>query len=203
MVSRKSKDERAGFYSDEQKFYLENYWKDDNASVYQSNGFQSLPENTYQAFSEQVDKDGKVLDLGCGNGLMLKYLMKCSGFKLIPYGADFMEKSIKQAKKIIHPDHAKNFITCNVVDYPFKKNFFDLIFTFLNHVYPKDRKEYLEKVKESCKEGGKIVFYEYSDVMNFRSCSWVGNFPEIKNLKLEERNYPGVSIAIWKKALKP
>ncbi len=192
------KKQRENFYLDHKKFYLKTYWENnDGINLYRPNGFNNLPENIYRAFSEQIDKDGKVLDLGCGNGLMLKYLMFTSGYKLIPYGVDFMESSIKQAKEILHPQYAKNFVVDNISDYSFKAGPFNFIFAIIHHIYPGDRKEYLEKTKKNCKKEGKIIFYEYGDVLKAENYSWVGEFPELKDWKLIRKDYPGVSLGIW------
>jgi 2-polyprenyl-3-methyl-5-hydroxy-6-metoxy-1,4-benzoquinol methylase len=184
------------FYNKEQDFYLKKYWENNENDLFRPNGFPALPDTTYQSFSEEINKDGKVLDLGCGNGLMLKYLMETSGHKLIPYGADFMEKSIEQAKNILFPEYADNFENCNVADYSFGKGPFDFIFTFLSHIYPPQRKKYIEKVIKSCKRGGKVIFYGYSDTIKPDEPSWIGEAPELKNLNLEKKGNKSVSIAI-------
>ena len=188
------------YYKNQQNFYLKTYWENnDGTNLYQPNGFDSLPEDVYRAFASEIDKDGKVLDLGCGNGLMLKYLMLVSGHKLIPFGVDFMERSIKQAKEILHPLHKANFTFGNVIDYSFNKSPFDFIFVPLHHILPDDRKNYLDKIKKNCKKNGKIIFYEYYDSLNAEKQDWIGGYSELKNWQLERKDYPGVSIGIWKK----
>lgn len=189
---------RINHYQKEQKFYSEAYWKDnDGNNPFRPNGFSMLPEKIYQAFAEQINKDGEVLDLGCGNGLMLKYLMQSLDRKLIPYGADFIERSVRQAKELILPQYANNFSAINVVDYSFTDGPFDFIFTFLSHIYPDDRKEYLKKIKKYCRKGGRVIFYEYADVLKNLKYDWVGDFPELKNWPLIRKDYPGVSIGVW------
>lgn len=190
---------KEGFYRKERTYYTDKYWKDNENNLFRPNGFIGLPDINYGAFREQINKDGKVLDLGCGNGLMLKYLMATSGFKLIPYGADFMEKSIKQAKEILFPEYADNFDLCNVADYTFEKGPFDFIFTFISHVHTSQRKKYIGNVVKSCKKGGRIIFYEYRDVIEASKIQCVGDSPELKNIKTERRNYPTVSFAILDK----
>jgi len=191
---------RSEFYLKNKKYYLKTYWENNNGNNFcRPNGFDKLPENIYQVFAKEIDKNGKILDLGCGNGLMLKYLMRTSGYKLIPFGVDFTKLSIKQAKEILHFQHSANFVTANVVDYSFEKGPFDFIFTALHHIFHNDRKKYLEKLIKNCKKGGKIIFYEYTDVLMAENYLWVGQFPELKNWKLIRKDYSGVSLAIWKK----
>ncbi len=198
---RSSNKQRFNHYLNNQNWYLKTYWEDnDGHNLYRPNGFKSLPENIYRAFAEQIDKDGKVLDMGCGNGLMLQYLMLTTGYKLIPYGVDFMSRSIKQAKKILHPQYANHFEVGNVVNYSFKKGPFDFIFAAIHHIYSGDRKEYLAKLRKNCKKDGKIIFYEYNDVLKAENYTWVGEFPELKHWKLIRKNYPEIILGIFLKS---
>ncbi len=199
MKIRRDNETREEFYGKSRDFYLAEYWREKDDNLFRPNGFTVLPEEFYQAFSAQIDKNGKVLDLGCGNGLMLKYLMATSGYKLIPYGVDFLERSIKQAKEILFPEYADNFETCNVVDYTFEKGPFDFIFTFVSHIYPKQRKEYIEKVMKSCKKGGRVIFYEYDKVIKSYGLTWVGEFTELKNIDVKRKEHPKVSLAVFNK----
>ena len=200
MRVKKDSQQKFNYYQEKQKFYLETYWKNnDEGNLYRPNGFENLPENIYQAFCEQIDKNGKILDLGCGNGLMLRYLMEATGYKLIPYGIDFIKPPIKQAKEVLHPQYAAHFVVGNVIDYSFKSGPFDFIFATIHHIHPADRGKYLQKIKKHCKKEGKIIFYEYSDVLKQNQYNWVGEFPELKDWRLVRKDFPGVSIAVWKK----
>jgi SAM-dependent methyltransferase len=186
------------YYSKNREYFLKQYWKNnDGTDLVRPNGFKEYPIFIYTAFCQQINKNGKVLDLGCGNGLMLKHLMQYSGYKLIPYGVEFLEPSIKQAKEIIHPQYADNFIAGNMIDYSFKEGPFDFIFLSPHHVHPEDREKFFKKVKENCTQGGKIIFYSHSDVLRQHNLSWVGEFPELKKWNLVRKDYPQVSIGIW------
>jgi len=192
-------EEKDKYYQNQRKFYFGSYWANHNdQSFYRPNGFTTLPEETYRVFATEIDKDGKALDLGCGNGLMLQYLIMTCGHKLIPYGADFMELSIKQAQEIIHPQYAKNFVVTNVIDYSFKDGPFDFIFVPLHHIHSDDRKNYLNKIKKNCQKKGKIIFYEYADALQAEKEDWIGDYLELKNWELERKDYPGLSLGIWK-----
>ncbi len=185
-------------YKQHYLFYLDAYWKNnDGTNLYLPNGFQNLPETIYRAFVSEIDKNGKVLDLGCGNGLMLKYLMVTSGYKLIPYGVDFMDLSIKQAKEILHPQYKNNFTVGNVINYSFNKGPFDFIFVPLHHIHSNDRKEYLNKIKKNCQRNGKIIFYEYADSLRAEKQSWIGAYPELQDWDIKRKDYPDISIGAW------
>ncbi len=192
--------EKGKYYQNQQKFYFTKYWvNNNNQNFYRPNGFTALPEGAYRAFTAEIDRNGKVLDLGCGNGLMLQYLILTCGYKLIPYGVDFMELSIKQAREIIHPQYPKNFVVANVINYSFQDGPFDFIFVPLHHIHPDDRINYLNKIKKSCQKKGKIIFYEYADALQAEKENWIGGYLELKNWSLVRKDYPGLSIGIWKK----
>ena len=84
------------------------YWKNnDGTDVLRPNGFNEYLKEIYDLFLSLIDHGGKVLDLGCRNGLLLKHLVENSKYDLIPYGVDFIEESIRQVKEIILPQYAK------------------------------------------------------------------------------------------------
>lgn len=120
---------REKFYRERKRRLWEMYWKNnDGTDIFMPNGFRSYPEEIYNLFLRLIDHDGKVIDLGCGNGLMLRHLVRRSKYSLVPYGIDFIEKSIKQAKETILPEYAENFIVGNIVDIELGVATFDLGF---------------------------------------------------------------------------
>ena len=188
------------YYSKNKEYFSKEYWDNNNGTdLIRPNGFKEYPIFVYTALCQQIHKSGKVLDLGCGNGLMLKHLMQYSGYKLIPYGIEFLKDSIKQAKEILHPQYKDNFLTGNIINYSFDKGPFDFIFLTPHHIHPSDRKNFLKKLKKKCSQGGRIIFYAHSDVLKGHRYNWVGEFPEIKNWKLIRKDSPQVSIGLWEK----
>lgn len=59
--------------------------------------------------TKAINKNGNILDIGCGNGFLLRCLQEWSNHKLEPYGIDIDQKLIKQVKELF-PSQAKNFI---------------------------------------------------------------------------------------------
>lgn len=64
-------------------------------------------EDRRQFIGEAFHKSGTLLDIGCGNGFLLRCLQEWSGFDLIPYGIDIDTERIGEAKHIFqtYPDH--------------------------------------------------------------------------------------------------
>ncbi len=186
------------FYEESKKFFLDTYWKNDNKKdFYSLNGFDGSPESVYSVFCAEINKKGIVLDLGCGNGLMLKYLMNSSVYRLIPYGVDFLEKSIEQAKTIIHPENRDHFLIQNIVDYNFDAGPFDFIFCAPHHIYSEDRMKFFAKLMANCRKGGKIIFYVYSNKLKNEKPNVFAGAPELKKFLLIVKTFPGLSIAVW------
>lgn len=142
------------------------YWRDRACKdIYLPSGFKEYPSEIYDLFLTLIHRDGKVLDLGCGNGLLLKHLVERSEYELEPFGVDFIEESIQQAREMVLPDYSSNFIVLNIVDYELKPRFFDFIFLDPTDIHKDDMNGFLNKVIRACKPSGKIIFYTYRDVM--------------------------------------
>ncbi|KKK76627.1 hypothetical protein LCGC14_2861720, partial [marine sediment metagenome] len=100
-------------------------------------------------------KPKKILEIGCGDGRNLQFLMteyfgkglNGSVDSIGPYGIDVNKRSIKLAQDI-RLGVAFNVIYGSATDIPFKDNFFDLVFTagLLIHIPPKDIKKAMEEI---------------------------------------------------------
>lgn len=199
------------------------YWKNKGSqNIYLPSGFKEYPHEIYNLFLNAVHRNGKVLDLGCGNGLLLKHLVENSKYELKPYGVDFIDESIQQAKKVILPDYSNNFIVSNIVDYELRPKSFDFILLDPTDIHKDDIDWFLDKVLRACKPDGRIIFYTYRDVMRvlfilsilslifplFKKrlpwridglATWVGKFlPRNIRSQLQRIEHKHVSMGIYK-----
>jgi len=146
------------FYHRKKRHLWNMYWKEnDGSDVFRPNGFSEYPQEIYDVFLGLIDHDGRVIDLGCGNGLMLRHLTTGSKHKLMPYGVDFMEESIKQAKDAILHMHAENFKVESIVDIALDVSSFDFIFFHPYHVHSDDMQGMIDKLLKACKPGGSFL----------------------------------------------
>ncbi len=101
--------------------------------------------------SKYIDNGSKVLDIGCGNGKFLMFLLKFGQYEL--YGKEMEGNSAKRAARI--PEIKLK--TGMLEDNDFTENFFDAISLFhvFEHLtYPQ---ETLQTIKKILKPGGIII----------------------------------------------
>ena len=152
-------------------------------------------------FLSGINKDIKILEVGCSTGMQLMALKKM-GFKNF-VGFDISKSGLKRAKENL-PE--ATFMEASALDIPFKDNYFDLVFTagVLIHQHPekalgkvideiyRTTKKYIwvyEYFSEKCQE---IKRYEgHNEVL------WKNNFlrlflerhPDLKVLKEKKLKY--------------
>lgn len=101
-----------------------------------------------------LQKDAKVLDLGCGNGRVYE-LLKDMGVQY--YGLDISQELVKLAKKSVPKGH---FVVGDLLKTPYKDNEFDLIICMatLHHIPSKSaRNDALREIYRITKPGGNIL----------------------------------------------
>jgi ubiquinone/menaquinone biosynthesis C-methylase UbiE len=112
------------------------------------------PKNRYEAAVRFLDlkKDKKVLDVGCGGGVILNYLKgKCS-----LYGVDISSKRIELLKNIFGKEVILEKADLNKKTL-FEDNFFDIIIMsdVIEHIV--DRNHTLKEIKRILKKGGTLA----------------------------------------------
>ena len=125
------------------------------------------------------NKDGKILDLGCGSG---RNLIKING-KF--YCVDFSKKMIKFAKENAKINGIKcRFFVSSSENLPFEKNFFDAaIYIAALHCIPEEKKR-----KESLKELFRVLKRDSKALITV----WSKNHVKLVN-------HPKNSTVSWKK----
>jgi 16S rRNA G1207 methylase RsmC len=142
-----------------------------------------------------IDHDGKIIDLGSGNGWFLKYLVERSLHNLTPYGVDISEEAINEAKTEVFPDHAKNFKVADIEKYKLTTGFDYII---VNPLYTgRDFIEHFEKYYANLNVGGKLILMITNDTLE-RMEDWceVWDFLRYKNLKWVQMNPLSYGVAV-------
>ena len=105
-------------------------------------------------FSDLLKDNDRVLDLGCGNGRLLKLF---SGKKIDYLGVDNSEKLLEIAKKL-HPE--QKFLLADALNLPLSDNFFEAVFSIavLHHMPSKElRLKFFQEARRVLKPGGILV----------------------------------------------
>jgi pseudaminic acid biosynthesis-associated methylase len=126
-------------------------------------------------FLSELDKDIKILEVGCNVGNQLKGLQDM-GFTNL-YGIELQQGAVEKSKNLFQ---GLNIIQGNGFDIPFKNNFFDVVYTngVLIHISPNDLGII---IKEMTRCSSKYIWgFEY--------------FSE----KMEEIEYRGNKGFLWK-----
>jgi SAM-dependent methyltransferase len=188
------------FYESAYAWYADAYWNsNDGTDLCRPNGFPRLPRPVYDLFASQVVQGGKVLDLGCGNGLMLKYLVDVSPNRVVPYGVDWLERSIAQARHVVLPEFEGHFFVANLVDYDFADAPYRCIFVAPDDVHPDDREQFFRTAVDALSDDGRIVFYCYRDVLDNQAVSWPGDLHGLTTLPLEQIDSDPVVLGVFHK----
>jgi len=175
------------YYLRNKEWFEKTFWSENHDCLLLPNGIFSDEQKDLEVqlkiLLELIKRDGKIIDLGCGNGLLLKLLILNSKQKIIPYGIDFLEKSIKQAKEIVFPEFKDNFHVGNVVDYKLEDKF-DYIITDPVYVSDEDVEYYYEKCFGALEKDGILIFYMPPDSLrNIIKRSRTLPFLKIKGIK--------------------
>ncbi|WP_184547715.1 1-acyl-sn-glycerol-3-phosphate acyltransferase [Mucilaginibacter sp. FT3.2] len=113
-------------------------------------------EKNYQLFHELLPVKGKILDIGCGYGLMpymLHFAAPQRGFT----GIDYDEDKIEVANNNFNKDAHINFEHTDVLSFAFEKYDAIIIADVLHYMQPDEQKLIITRCIGSLNEGGKLI----------------------------------------------
>jgi len=117
-----------------------------------------------------LSKSMKVLDAGCGEGVVPNYLTKKFGCKIV--GISVLPFEIKKARLRAERHNVSDLVNYLLMDYSnmkFSNNTFDAIYTIEALSHSTDIRKTLSEFFRVLKKGGKVALFEYtiSDDENF------------------------------------
>src|SRR3972149_2049218 len=126
------------------KLLYENYWSKSKA-----NAFRDYERN--DILPEIFNKQEKILDLGCGDGVVAEFLENKLGNSMI--GADISSLAIKRTKE----KGIKAYLIDAEKKLPFQGKSFDSVFWGDNIEHLFDPKETLMEIRRVLKKNGRLV----------------------------------------------
>lgn len=107
-------------------------------------------------------ENAKVLDIGCGNGKMLRYLQSETGCSI--YGFDYSINAINEANSYNSKNSEFKEGVIGEIDYP--EEYFDVIVSMDTMYFAKDMSSFIGQVKRWLKNDGVLfVAYQEGDVI--------------------------------------
>lgn len=125
--------------------------------------FGSSPNKTITEFENIIDKNGVILDVGCGDGKNAVYLAR-QGFENID-AFDLSEAAIRKLKRISDKEKLKiNAQVKSLQEFNFEKQY-DLVLSFgVYHFVPEQEwKSFILKAQQNTKRGGVHIIQMFND----------------------------------------
>ncbi|EPY6430224.1 methyltransferase domain-containing protein [Clostridium sporogenes] len=147
-----------------------NIYKPDNLDEFYKKQYGvTRSEMNNKFLTQYVDRDSKILEVGCNVGNQLRLLQRMGYTNL--YGIELQDYAVEKAKELTK---GINIIKGNADDIPFKDGYFDLVFTsgVLIHINPENIKKVLEEIFR-CSNKYIFGFEYYSD--NYEKINYRGN----------------------------
>ena len=135
-----------------------------------------------------MDHGGKILDMGCGCGWLLQYIVDGSVYPLIPHGVDLSKEAIQEAKTKVFPQYAENFVVEDVAEVYMSPETFDYIIA--NPLYfGEGFAEHYENMWDMIAPGGKLIIKIPNDALEQMALWWnMWQFLNEKNIVWVQTN---------------
>jgi ubiquinone/menaquinone biosynthesis C-methylase UbiE len=170
---------------------------DDVSDVYGNWYYKDMDILSYYSFNVRKDKilkmitnGGRVLDVGCGPGIMLKDLVVDRGAEF--HGIDISDRMIEEARKMADRMPAKGKVSFSVggaekLDFP--DDYFDLVLAMGLVEYLDEPRKAIKEVARVAKPGGEIIItYCHKNGIYNRLFRYYGT--PVKHLYHAMRNTP-------------
>ena len=181
-------------------------------NLYENQNVETMPwynENFDSDLEMEIDErkiiangGKKFLDLGTGHATQAIWLAK-RGFNVI--GSDLAEAAISRARKIYANEKNVNFIVDDILNTKLKSNEFDYIFDrgCFHVLLPRDRKEYINKIKKILKDNGILFLKCFSDKESMQEGPYKFSPDEIRDLFSESFKIDSIRETVYQGTLDP
>lgn len=110
----------------------------------------------------RIKKGERVLDIGCGTGILLPFIRKKAGVNSKVTALDYSKKMLKKAEEKYGEKY--NYVCANATRLPFKRNSYDTVICF--NVFPHFPKKYkvLSEISRTLKPKGRLYIVHGSSL---------------------------------------
>lgn len=169
IMSSNSEEKDLLFYEAYEDFYdmaykskaFSDFCKEAYGEDFSQDGFSDISQ--VDMILEYIPKDAHILDVGCGNGAMLRYLQQKTGAYI--HGFDYSKKAIKNA--CLLGNEKSDFQEGIIGEKEYDDNSFDLIICMDSIYFASDMTKFVNQIRRWLKPGGVLfVAYQEGDVMD-------------------------------------
>ena len=149
MAVDKAYEARRTFFNERADAWLDTWYKDSATGTYTRHR-----EKFERLFTlVPIHEAERVLDVGCGSGVLVPYLLEKMSGQGVVYELDYAERMIR-ANKQMHRDGRVRFIVADVADMPLEKETCDVVMCFACFPHIHDKKTALEGMTAVLKKNG-------------------------------------------------
>ena len=143
---------RQDFFNQRAKGWLDNFYKNSDTGDHDLHGekISSIIKTL------DVEADHRVLDVGCGAGVLVPYILEGLSRKGQLVEMDYAQKMI-QTNRELHQDSRISFECAHVMEMPFESESFDRVICFACFPHFQDQVGAVKEIARVLKSGGKLV----------------------------------------------
>ncbi len=140
---------RKAFFNERADTWLDKFYKDPETGIHDRHS--KKIEKIVSSLN--IEPDHQVLDVGCGSGVLVPYILSRFSSKGRLFEVDYAENMITQNQKV-HGDDRITFVCSDVMDIPLEDSCFDSIICFACFPHFRDQKAALGKLAGFLKPNG-------------------------------------------------
>lgn len=152
MALDKAYEARRTFFNERADVWLDTWYKDPATGTYTRHH-----EKFERLFTlVPIRKGDQVLDVGCGSGVLVPYLLERVSGRGMVYELDYAEQMIRVNQQI-HGNRRIKFIVADVADMPLEKETCDVVMCFACFPHIHDKKTALKAMAAVLKKNGLLA----------------------------------------------